>query len=194
MALAAGTRGLHPADIAADVDLGAREADVERKIDDRGRDHDVLDPVTQGGNHRHRQHEQRKGHHHIDEAADAAIELAPGIAAERADDGADHEGDADRGNRNGKIEARSDDEAAEHIASELVGAGEMRRARRQKRLRDIGDHGIIGHDPRPEDRNQDEQRNAGRGNGRERIAAQNPDRMAKSCAGHSIDTLGSAMP
>ena len=95
MAFAAGARRLDPADIAADIDLGAGKANVKRQVDDGGRDHDILDPVAERGDHRHRQHEQRKGHHHIDETADIAIEPAAGIAAEGADHRADHKGDGD---------------------------------------------------------------------------------------------------
>ena len=77
MAVAAGARGLDPAGVAPHVHLGAREADVERQVDDGGRDDDVLDAVAEGRDHGHRQHEQRKGHQHVDEAADPAVEPPP---------------------------------------------------------------------------------------------------------------------
>ena len=99
MAVAAGPCRFDPADIAANIHLGTRKTDVERQIDDGGGDDDVLDPVTERCDHRHRQHEQRKGHQHVDEAADGAIKPPSGITADRADHRADHEGDSDRRDR-----------------------------------------------------------------------------------------------
>ena len=194
VAVAAGARRFHPADIATDIHLRPRKADVERQIDDGGRDHDVLDPVAECRDHRHCQHEKRKGHHHVDEAADAAIEPATGIAADRADDGTDDKRDSDRRDGDGEIEPCRDDEAAEHVAAELIGAGDVRRARRHQCLRHVRDDRVIRHDPRPENGDQRKQKDAGSGNGGERVAAQNPAGMAKRRCGHPIVTRGSAMP
>ena len=179
VAVAAGARRFDPADIATDIHLRPRKADVERQIDDGGRDDDVLDPVAKRRDHRHRQHEKRKGHHDVDEAADAAIEPATGIAADRADHGADGKGDSHCRDGDGEIEPRRDDETTEHVAAELIGAGNVCRARRHQRLRHVRDDRIIRHDPGPENRDQRKQEDAGSGDGGERVAAQNPAGMAK---------------
>src|SRR5579864_7151116 len=133
MAVAASARRLHPAEVAADVHLGTRKADVERQVDDGGCDDDVLDTIAERGNHGHREHEQWKGHQHIDEAADHSVEPAAGIAAERADHGAKRKGYAYRCHCDGKVKSRGNDEAAEYVAPELIGPGPMRCARRLKR-------------------------------------------------------------
>jgi hypothetical protein len=179
VAVAAGARRFDPADIATDIYFRPCKADVERQIDDGGRDDDVLDPVAECGDHRHGQHKQRKGHHDVDEAANAAIEPAAGIAADRTDDGADGKGDSHRRDGDGEIEPRRHDKAAEHVASKLIGAGDVRRARWHQGLRHVRDDRIIRHDPRPENGDQRKQEDAGSGNGGERVAAQNPAGMAK---------------
>ena len=93
-----------------------------------------------------------------------------------------------------EIEPGRDDQPAEGIAAELVGAGPVRRARRLQRLRYIRGDRIVRHDRRPENGDQHQEDDAGRGDRGQRIAAQDPGGMSQRRAGHQIDTLGSAIP
>ena len=62
VAVARQPRRLDEAGAAPHVGLGARDADVERQVDDRRGQHDVAHRVAQRRDDAHRQHEQREGH------------------------------------------------------------------------------------------------------------------------------------
>ncbi len=64
---------LHEAGVAAHIGFRAGDAGIEREIHDRGRDDDVLHGVAEGCDDAHRQHEQRKGHDGVGDAADDAV-------------------------------------------------------------------------------------------------------------------------
>ena len=70
------------------IGLGAGDAGIERKVHDRGRDDDVLHGVAERRDDAHRQHEQRKRHDGVGDAADDAVgpaaEIAGGDAGEPA--------------------------------------------------------------------------------------------------------------
>ena len=204
MAFAARPRGLDPAGIAAHVDLGPREADVERQVDDRGGDDDVFDAIAQRGDHRHREHEQRECHEHVDEAPDRAVEPATDIAAEAADHRADNEGQADGGERNGEIQAGGDDDAAStsrpswSVPAQCAADGAL------QRVRDVGGDGIVGRRCRGRRARSGREASPGGGEGGHRIAAQHPGSVPEGVRSdwghsdrgraHSTETLGSAMP
>ena len=80
LAVAREPRRLHEAGLAPDVGFGAGDAGVEREVHDRGGEDDVLHGVAERGDDAHREHEQRKRHDGVGDAADDAV----GPAAEEA--------------------------------------------------------------------------------------------------------------
>ena len=121
-AVAGQPRGLHEAGLAAHVGFGAGDAGVEREVHDRGGEDDVLHGVAERGDDAHGQHEQRKRHDGVGDAADDAVGPAAEEAGGDAGKPAHQEHQRDRGDRDEEIEPRRDDDAAEHVAAELVGA------------------------------------------------------------------------
>src|SRR5580692_6060933 len=91
------------------------------------------------------------------------------MAAERAGDGTEHKGNADRRDGNDEVEPGRNQEPAEIVAAKLIGAGKVQVARRLQRLRHIGSDRIVRRDRRAEDRNQHQKNDAGGGNRRQRI-------------------------
>ena len=91
--------------------------------------------VAERGDDAHRQHEQRKRHDGVGDAADDAVGPAAEEAGGDAGEPAHQEHQRDRGDRDGDVEPRRDDDAAEDVAAELVGAEPVRRRRRLQRRR-----------------------------------------------------------
>ena len=89
-------RGFDKAGLAAHVGLGAGDARVEREVDDRGRQHDVLHRVAERGDDAHGEHEQRKRHDGVGDAADDAIGPAAEISGGDAGKAAHQEYQHDR--------------------------------------------------------------------------------------------------
>ena len=107
LAVAGQPRRLHEAGIAADIGLGARDAGIEREIDDRGGDDDVLHGVAERRDDAHRQHEQREGHDGVGDAADDAVGPAAEIAGGDAGKPAHHEHQHHRGDGDERYRAAS---------------------------------------------------------------------------------------
>ena len=126
LAVAGEPRRLHEAGLAAHIGLGARDAGIEREVHDRGRDDDVLHGVAERRDDAHRQHEQRKRHDGVGDAADDAVGPAAEEAGGDAGEPAHQEHQRDRGDRDEEVEPGRDDDAAEHVAAELVGAEPVR--------------------------------------------------------------------
>ena len=78
----------------------------------------------------HRQHEQRKRHDGVGDAADDAVGPAAEEAGGDAGKAAHGEDQRDRGDRDDEIEPGRHDDAAENVAAELVGAEPVRERRR----------------------------------------------------------------
>ena len=151
-AVAGEPRGFDEARFAPHVGFGARDAGVERKIHDRGREHDVLHRVAERGDDAHREHEQRKRHDGVGEAPDDAVGPAAEKTGGDAGQPAHHEHQHDRCNRDAEIEPRRDDDAAENIAAELIGAEPVLRRWRLQRQHRVARQRIVGHDRRTEQR------------------------------------------
>ena len=127
LAVAGEPRRLHEARLAAHVGLGAGDAGVEREVHDRGGDDDVLHGVAERRDDAHGQHEQRERHDGVGDAADDAVGPAAEEAGGDAGKPAHQEHQRDRGDRDEEVEPRRHDDAAEHVAAELVGAEPMLR-------------------------------------------------------------------
>ena len=128
LAVAGEPRRLDEARVAAHVRLGAREPRIERQVDDRGREHDVLDRVAERRDDAHGEHEQRECHDGVGDAADDAVDPAAEEAGGDAGEPAHQEDQRDRGDRDAEIEPGRDHDAAEDVAAELVGAEPVRAA------------------------------------------------------------------
>ncbi len=103
----------------------ANVAGEERHVDRGHGDQCVHQAGAQGCDDRQRQQDIGKGHQHIDNAhdhvVDAPAEIARNDADGRADGGGDHRGgDTDRKRQSGAVQ-----QAAEQIASQMVGAQQM---------------------------------------------------------------------
>ena len=83
--------------------------------------------VAERGDDAHRQHEQRKRHDGVGDAADDAVGPAAEIAGGDAGEAAHQEHQHHGRHRDEAVEPRRHDDAAENIAAELVGAEPMRR-------------------------------------------------------------------
>ncbi|KTW19220.1 hypothetical protein NS341_13500, partial [Staphylococcus xylosus] len=156
-AIAGQPRRLHEAGVAADIGFRACDAGIEREVHDRGRDDDVLHGVAERGHDPHRQHEQRERHDSVGDAADDAVGPAAEKAGRDSRKPAHEEHQRDRGDRDERIEPGSHHDTAEDVAAELVGAEPMRRRRRPQRRRCVAGERIIRHDPRTEDRGEQDQ-------------------------------------
>ena len=152
LAIARQPRRLHEARLAPHICLGAGDARIERKVHDRGGDDDVLHGVSEGRDDAHRQHEQRKRHDGIGDAADDAVGPAAEITGGNAGKPAHQEYQRHRRHRDEGIEPGCHDDAAENIAAELIGAEPVRRRRRFQGRRSIRRQRIVGNDVRPEQR------------------------------------------
>ena len=87
----------------------------------------------------------------------------PKNPAAGAGERADREGQRHRGERDGEVEARGDDDPAQDVAAELVGAEPVRARRRLQRLRGVARERIVGRDRRAEQRRtSDEEQEAAR--------------------------------
>ena len=127
LAVAGQPRRLDEAGVAPHVGLGARDAGIEREVDDRGGEHDVGHRVAERGDDAHRQHEQRERHDGVGDAADDAVGPAAEEAGGRRRASAPITNDQrHRGDRDAEIEPGRDDDAAEDVAAELVGAEPVR--------------------------------------------------------------------
>ena len=78
--------------------------------------------VAERGDDAHRQHEQRKRHDGVGDAADDAVGPAAEIAGGDAGEAAHQEHQRHRGDRDEDIEPGRDHDAAEDIAAQLIGA------------------------------------------------------------------------
>ena len=97
IAVAGQPRRLHEAGLAPHVGFGARDAHIKREIDDRGGDHDVGHGVAERGDDAHGQHEQRKRHDGVGDAADDAVGPAAEETGGDAGKAAHDEDQRDRG-------------------------------------------------------------------------------------------------
>ena len=98
-AVAGQPRRFDEAGLAPDIGLGAGDARIEREIDDRGRQHDVLHRVAERGDDAHGEHEQRERHDGVGDAADDAVGPAAEISGGDAGQPAHQKDQRDRGNR-----------------------------------------------------------------------------------------------
>ena len=128
-AVAGEPRGLHEAGFAADIGFGAGDAGVEREVHDRGGEDDVLHGVAERRDDAHGEHEQRERHDGVGDAADDAVGPAAEEAGGDAGQSAHQEHQGDRGDRDEEVEPGGDDDPAEHVTAELVGAEPVPRTR-----------------------------------------------------------------
>ncbi len=108
--------------------FGAGDAGIEREVHDRGREDDVLHRVAERRHDAHGQHEQRKRHDGVGDAADDAVGPAAEEAGGDAGKPAHQEHQRDRRDGDEEVEPGRDDHAAEHVAAELIGAEPVRGA------------------------------------------------------------------
>ena len=156
-AVAGEPRGFDKARFAPHVGFGARDPRIERKVHDRGREHNVLHGVAERGDDAHGEHEQRKRHDGVGEPPDDAVGPAAVKTGGDAGQTAHHEHQRDRGNRDAEVEPRCDHDPAEDVAPELVGAEPMLRGRRLERGHGIARERIVGNQRRPEQRREHDQ-------------------------------------
>ena len=154
-------RRFDEASLAADVGFGTGDARIKRKIHDRSGEDDVLHRIAESGDNTHGQHEQRESHDGVGDAADDAIGPATEESGGDAGQSTHQEYQCDRRDGDEEIEPRRDDDAAEYVTAELVGAEPMMRARRLERLGGVAGERIVRHDRGAEnsgEHNQYEQR------------------------------------
>jgi hypothetical protein len=151
VAVARQPRRLDEAGLAAHVGLGPRHAGIERKVDDRGRDDDVGHRVAERGDDAHRQHEQRERHDGVGDAADDAVGPAAEEARGDAGEPAQREDQRHRGDGDAEIEPGGDDDPAEDVAAELVGAEPVRQLGGCRAEAGVAGERIVGHDRGAED-------------------------------------------
>jgi len=130
LAVAGQPRRFDEAGIAQYAGLGTGDPDIKRQVDDGRGDDDVGHGVAERGDDAHGQHEQRKGHDGVGQAADDAVGPAAEEAGEGSGQSAEDAGDADRGDGDAEVEAGGDDDAREDVAAQRVGAEPVGQRRR----------------------------------------------------------------
>jgi hypothetical protein len=123
--------------------------------------------VAERGDDAHRQHEQRKRHDGIGDAADDAVGPAAEIASRDTGKAAHQKHQRHRGHRDEGVEPSCHDDAAKNVAAELVGAEPVRRGRRLQCRNGIAGERIVGNHVGTEQRGKqdhDEQPEGKRGN------------------------------
>ena len=99
-----------------------------------------------------------KRHQHVGRAADDAVDEAAEEGRGPADARPDHERQQHRRECDGEVEPRGDQDPAEHVAPDLIGAEDVLPVRGLQHAVKIDRVGIVGHDPRGDGRNHDQQR------------------------------------
>ena len=145
-------RRLDVAGVAAHVHFGARDADVERQVDDRRGEHDVGHGVAQRGDDAHGEHEERKRHDRVRDAPDDAVRPAAVEAGDGPQRGAHEEGGEHGRDRDAEIEPRGHHDAGEDVAPERVGAEPVRARRRLQRDGGVRGERIVRGQPRARQR------------------------------------------
>ena len=145
-------------------DLGARDAGVERQVDDRGGEDDVGHRVAERGDDAHREHEQREGHDRVGDAADDAV--GPAAEDSRRRRRRAPPSDERRSDRRDTAMPRSSRVAT--ITREKMSRpswsvpNQCCARRRLQRRRGVAGERIVGHERRPEQRGSDEQQRTAR--------------------------------
>ena len=198
-AVAGKPRRLHEARLAPDIGFRARHAGIKREVHDRSCENDVLHGVAERRDDAHRQHEQRERHDGVGDAADNAVGPAAEEACRDAGQPAHQEHQRDRGDRDEKIEPRGDDDAAENVAAELIGAEPVGRRWRLERHRRVAGQRIVRHDVGSEGRGEHDQREQAEREARDLVFADDvaavPQNAAKplGCGDREVDAPMSVM-
>ena len=105
------------------------------------------DALAQHRDHHHRQHDDGKRQHDVDNALDPVVDAAAEIAGRRAQQRAQRAAGNGRQDADRQRRARAVDDAREDVAAVLVGAEPVLRARRRQHRCEIDRLGIVGRDP-----------------------------------------------
>ena len=180
--------------VAPDICLGARQPGVDRQVDDRRRVDDVGDAVAERRDDPHCQHEQRKCHDRIDGPADDAVEPAAVVTGRQSEHAADSESERNRHAGDAEIEPGRNNETAQDVAPELVGAEPVDGRRALQCVCGIARQRIIGRDPRTERRHCQKQKEHAERHGRHWVLTENIAGVAQQPPHASTRMRGSSRP
>ena len=153
-------------------DLTARQPRVRGDGHDADRDHRVLDLRAERGGDRDRKHERREREKGVDAAHREEVERAAEIAGGETEAHAEEEPDRHGDQANAKRDLAPDEHAREDVAPEVVRSQEMRRARREQRVRDVDLDRVIGCDRSREDEDEEPREHERAAHDHARIAAE----------------------
>jgi len=128
---------------------GARGAGEDRHRDHADGDDDVLGVGAEDRHHRQREDDVGEAQHDVDGSHQQGLDPATPPGREDPERHADQEGDGDTADADAERRARADQDAAEDVAAELVGAEPMCGGRRAQGLREVLAEGILGRQHRP---------------------------------------------
>ena len=154
--------------------LGPRQPRDRRPGGQRDRDDGVLEPGPQRRHEGERQDQRRERQEDVGDPHQHRVEPAAEVAGERPDREPDRPDD-DRDQRDDRQrDPRAVDDAAEHVAPDLVGAEEVRAARRLQHRRQVLQVGVLRRDQRREHRHHDQHRDHHQPEGRRGVAREVP--------------------
>ena len=134
---ARGPRGLHEVAALDGQGLAPRQARVERPARHAERENDVPEPRPEHGHHR--DGEQDGGHGELDvgDAHQHVVRPAAGVSGDQTDEHAHRARDAHRDHAHQERDARAEDEPAQDVAPDLVGAEQVREPGSLEALGDV---------------------------------------------------------
>jgi len=139
--------------------LAAGQADEDGRRGDADRDHRIGEAGAEKGGQRDRQDEERHREHGVGDAHEQAVDPAPGVAGEQPDGHAEGERDRDRDETGEERGAGTVDHARQDVPADLVGAEEVRRARRLAHQEEVGRLGTVGSEQGRKSCRRDEEQN-----------------------------------
>src|SRR5712692_2375982 len=141
--------------------FAADEPRVCDPADDRDRDVEVEEPGTQHRHDRNHDHEERKGCEDVDEATADDVEQAAVVAGKQTDNRADDKWDRDPEEADLEVDAGSRHYPGQDVATKAVGSEWMLPARMLQDRIEVLRIRAIGADHRSNQRDENEQRDAG---------------------------------
>ena len=141
-----GLRRLHEFGLLQDEDRAAHQPGVGRDGEDAHRQHDVLHPRADDGDEQDGEQDAREGERDVHDPHDEVVDPAAQVSADEAEQHAPERGDQDGEHPDEQRGARAVDDAAEHVAPEMVRPERMgERGVLERRLK-VRLRGVVGRD------------------------------------------------
>ena len=149
-------RRLHEFGLLQDEDRAANQPGVGRDGEYAHRQHDVLHPRADDGDEQNGEQDAREGEHDVHRPHDEVVDPAAQIPADEAEQHAPERGDEHGEHPDEQRGARAVDDAAEHVAPEMVRPEGMGERRVFERRLEIRFYGVVGRDEGRQERDRDE--------------------------------------